>query len=934
MAARMKGGTRVKVAGCWVNHLESPQGYELGKPAFSWIVEGTSGNTESRIQIWEAETLLVDTGWGKLDSLCTRPDMRLKPRTRYLWRVRVRNDQGETAESDQQTFETGKMTEPWMGRWITCEGTETRLPLFSRNFSLKQDGGRICSARLYICGLGLYETRMDGQRIGEDYLTPGCFSYHRWLQAQTYDVTDMLAGKREHTLSVLLGKGWYLSRFAFTKDGLPVWNGEMKLLAELRVRYEDDTEEALGTDESWQVTRSSLVDSGIYDGEIRDDTLPETPAVSARLWEGEAPGMHDRMSVPVRAHEVFTPRLIRTPAGEKVLDIGQNLAGIFRMRVRLPRGRKMRLLFGEAIPDGNFSQENLRSAKAEYVYVSDGKPHELSPCFTYYGFRYVKVEGAEELKPEDFQVLALYSDVPVAGRMRTGHAKINRLISNITWSMKSNFMDTPTDCPQRDERMGWTGDAQIFSETALYLCGAYPFYRKYLFDMSEAQVERNGCVPNTVPPSLGTSAGAVWGDAACIIPWNLYVFTGDRTILEERFESMRAWVEYIRRTDGGDHHWREVYTYGDWLALDSPYPGENQTRGGTDEGFIADVYYRKSALILARAARVLGKEQLAEEYEALGDQILQGIRAEYFSPTGRCCIPTQTAALLTLDEGLHRADRAKQMLRTLLENREDKLATGFVGTAMLCRVLGEHGMAEKAFRLLLNEDYPGWLHEVNLGATTVWERWNSLDPAGHFSSTGMNSLNHYAYGAVAAWLWNGCAGLRPDPDQPGFRHVWIRPLVHWKLGELEAEYPSPMGLYRIYWKVWENNEIELRLEIPAGCGAEVTLPFAEAAEIRKGKTDNPLLADIREETCHVGPGSYAIQYPANRPLVRHLSVEDRLRTLMSEPAVREKLRACIPDVDYLYTYTGDYPLWETMTNLGYPAEQITKTDEAIRGIRV
>ena len=466
-----------------------------------------------------------------------------------------------------------------------------------------------------------------------------------------------------------------------------------QLLAELRVRYEDDTEEALGTDESWQVTRSSLVDSGIYDGEIRDDTLPETPAVSARLWEGEAPGMHDRMSVPVRAHEVFTPRLIRTPAGEKVLDIGQNLAGIFRMRVRLPRGRKMRLLFGEALPDGNFSQENLRSAKAEYVYVSDGKPHELSPCFTYYGFRYVKVEGAEELKPEDFQVLALYSDVPVAGRMRTGHAKINRLISNITWSMKSNFMDTPTDCPQRDERMGWTGDAQIFSETALYLCGAYPFYRKYLFDMSEAQVERNGCVPNTVPPSLGTSAGAVWGDAACIIPWNLYVFTGDRTILEERFESMRAWVEYIRRTDGGDHHWREVYTYGDWLALDSPYPGENQTRGGTDEGFIADVYYRKSALILARAARVLGKEQLAEEYEALGDQILQGIRAEYFSPTGRCCIPTQTAALLTLDEGLHRADRAKQMLRTLLENREDKLATGFVGTAMLCRVLGEHGMA-------------------------------------------------------------------------------------------------------------------------------------------------------------------------------------------------------------------------------------------------
>ena len=924
----------MKVVSLRVNHLESPLGYELGNPTFSWIAEGAEENTESRLQVWDEESLRADTGWGKLDRLCTRVDLCLKPRTRYFWRVKLRNGQGETAESELQTFETGKMGEPWVGRWITCEEQETRMPIFSRKFGPRPFGKKVRAARLYICGLGLYEARLDGRRVGEDYLTPGCFSYHRWLQAQTWDVTEMVDSGREHTLSVLLGKGWYLSRFAFTKDGLPTWSGAMKLLAELRIRYEDGTEETLGTDESWSVTRSNLVDTGIYDGEIRDDTLPEIPAVPAKPCAWNPPKMHDRMSIPVRAHEVFIPRIIRTPAGETVLDVGQNLAGIFRMRVHMARGKKLRLLFGEALQDGCFSQENLRGARAEYVYISGGEPGELSPCFTYYGFRYVRVEGAEDLKPEDFQAIALYSDVPMTGRMKTGHEKINRLISNVTWSMKSNFMDIPTDCPQRDERMGWTGDAQIFSETAMYLCGAYPFYRKYLFDMSEAQAERDGCVPNTVPPSLGSSAGAVWGDAACIIPWNLYVFTGDRSILEERFESMRAWVEYIRRTDGEEHHWRQVYTYGDWLALDSPYPGENQTRGGTDEGFIADVYYRKSVLILSRAARVLGRDALAEEYEALGEKILRGIRDEYFSANGRCCIPTQTAALLTLDEGLHRPDRAVQALRTLLENREDQLTTGFVGTAMLCRVLGEHGLEDKAFRLLLNEDYPGWLYEVNLGATTVWERWNSLDSAGHFSSTGMNSLNHYAYGAVAAWLWNGCAGLRPDPARPGFRHGWIRPLVHWKLGELEAEYPSPMGQYRIYWKVWENNEIELRLEIPAGCDAEVTLPCAQAEELRKEYGDNPLLADIQVGRCHVGSGTYVLRYPADRPLIRHLSVDAHLRALMSEPTVREKLHEFIPDLDYLYTYTGDYPLRETMTNLGYPEDQIRKMDEAIREIPV
>ena len=503
------------------------------------------------------------------------------------------------------------------------------------------------------------------------------------------------------------------------------------------------------------------------------------------------------------------------------------------------------------------------------------------------------------------------------GTIHTGNKKINQLLSNISWGMKSNFVDIPTDCPQRDERMGWTGDAQIFSETACFLADTYAFYRKYLYDMEREQKECGGKVPDVIPSVGMRQSSSVWGDATCIIPWNLYLYYGDDTILKEHYESMKAWLSYIEKTDGDNHGWRKEFHYGDWLALDSPYPGRHQTRGGTDEGFIAEVYYRKSALITAQTAEVLGFDEDRIYYENLAERILEDIRAEYFSVTGRCCINTQTAALLTLEENLGCLDRAREQLRMLLHNHNGKLTTGFVGTPLLCQCLTEQGMEKEAFRILLNEEYPGWLYAVNLGATTVWERWDSVDETGHISEMGMNSLNHYAYGSVAAWIWKEIVGIKPIKEAPGFKKVIISPHVNWKVKSVDAVFPSPSGIYRIQWEITDMFHIHIKIAVPCGCSATVTLPYA------KGRP--PFLLE---------GGSFEDTYETESALCRRLNIEEDLRSLMSYPKSRKILEGEIKNVRYLLSYAGDYPLRETLENLGYHKDIIVRIAERLQEIMI
>lgn len=883
-----------------VNQLKNPLGYMMEKIVFSWKVRGSRGINQrnARIRVGKTsdlneQSIIYDSGFSeKLSSIGTELELSLQPRKRYFWAVTVRSDQGEEISSSVQWFETGKMEEAWSAKWITCNKSQERLPIFFQDISLR---GQVQNARLYICGLGLYEAFYDGQRIGNEYLAPYCNNYNEWVQYQTYDLTEVLG--KNGQLSVLLGNGWYKGRFGFDNDSESNYYGtDWKLLAELHIQYTDGTEEIFGTDESWLVKRSTIYFSDIYDGEQRDDTLPDLPEEKVMLCEPPLGQLTARLSTPVTIHEKFNPvNLITTPAGETVLDLGQEFTGIFSLYVNEPVGTKIHIQTGEILQNGNFYRENLRTAKSEYIYISDGKAKMIQPQFTFYGYRYVKIQGIKRLNKEDFKGLALYSEIPTVGTISTGNELVNKLISNIRWGMKSNFLDVPTDCPQRDERMGWTGDAQIFTPAATFMSDTYAFYRKYLFDMASEQKQMNGKVPQVVPSFGKTGTSSVWGDAACIIPWKLYQFYGDKTILEDQFESMKEWVDYIRGIDGNEHNWRKEFHYGDWLALDHPLGGENGFMGGTDECFIADVYYAISLGIVTKAAHVLGKLKEQEVYSKLENKQYEWIKKEYYTQTGKCCIRTQTAQLLTLEYKLsHNLDEARKMLRILLEESDGKLKTGFVGTPLLCKVLSENNMDDLAYELLLNEEFPGWLNEVKLGATTIWERWNSLDENGDISGTQMNSLNHYAAGAVVEWMFKFVAGINideEDAETPGFRKVIFTPRLNRKLKHAEASYDSATGVYRSSWKFLDENNVCVSVEVPFGGVASLILP--EANEELFQDRSNPIFTQVKDGICILKAGKYSINYRIQEKDFTY-DVDCSMKELLSNEAIKQFLGSSIP----------------------------------------
>lgn len=881
---RMGEGANMRIERLRVNHIVNPLGFDLGDPRFSWDVINAKGTRAQAAQIVVSAggQQVADTGWGQFDSAAARieglSDL-LHPRTRYEWTVSVRTNAGEEAVSEPSWFETGKMDESWDAEWICCEGSEPRHPIFWSKIPLREDSS-IESARLYVCGLGIYDAYLDDIHVGEEYLAPGTHAYDRWLQVATHDVTKLLhAGS---CLELHMGNGWWRGRFGFIPVEKGFYGDDWRLIAELRVRYADGSEQVFGTDGSWQVSRSNVLASSIYDGQQIDDTLPELPTLAATLLDAaEAKAatakLRDRLSLPIAAHETFAPELIHTPADEVVYDVGQNIAGTFRLRVHEPAGTTVRVQCGELLQDGNFYRDNLRSAKAELVYVSDGREHMLEPRFTYYGYRYAKVEGIADPKPEDFEGVALYSAFEEIGHLTTGHALVNQLISNVTWGMKSNFVDTPTDCPQRDERLGWTGDAQVFSATALYLADQYAFYRKYLHDMALEQDKLDGAVSMVVPAfMLCQPANAAWGDATCIIPWNMYLMSGDDSILLEHFDAMRAWVDYVARVDGDDHGWRrDVFQFGDWLALDGP---AGERLGGTDEGYIADLYFWRSARIVADAAHVLGRAEDESRYHMLAERIAAWIRSEYFSATGRCVINTQTSYTLALVNGFGNAEFSAVALDRLLARNGGKLSTGFVGTGFLARALVEAGRVREAYELLLNEDYPGWLHCVRLGATTIWERWNSLDEMGHITGIDMNSLNHYAYGAIVEWLFAYAAGLRFCVHEPGFRRATVAPLTNWRLHMLDYVYRATTGRWRVVWECLDESHLHFLLTVPFGCTADVALPSApkSAYETLGGHT--------------LSAGTYELTYETVEPLRRMPSIDWTLASLMASPDTEAVLK--------------------------------------------
>lgn len=909
-----------------VNHLTNPLGFRMPRTVFSWKVKEAAGKRQeaARLQIAADESMseiLFDSGFdADADSLGYRVALELKPRTRYYWTVTVRSEVGEEAAGAVQWFETAKMQEEWSGRWITCDSSEKRHPYFEKDIEISKSVKR---ARLYICGLGLYEAfytskaaagqsgRVEARseepgrmvRIGEEYLTPYSNDYNEWVQYQTYDVTAILQASGK--LSVLLGNGWYKARFGYAAlEDIGFYGNDWKLIAELRIEYEDGSEEVVGTDDSWSVRRSRITFSNLYDGEMRDDTLPDLEVCQALVCEPPKGVLTERMSLPVIVHETFDPvELIHTPVGELVFDMGQEFTGLFTLRVHEPEGTRIHIQTGEILQGGNFYNENLRSAKSEYIYISDGSEKVIVPHFTFYGYRYVKIQGIPDLKKEDFKGLALYSDFGETGFMKTGNALINRFIENVRWGLKDNFVDVPTDCPQRDERMGWTGDAQVFSPTAMYLTDSYAFYAKYLYDMAKEQSALDGAVPHVVPSCGVEDSACVWGDASCIIPWNMYLFYGDKSILEDQFESMRSWVDYISRVDGDNHGWRDVFHFGDWLALDHPETGSEQVMGGTDEAFIANLYYAVSAGLVAKAAHVLGYQAEEERYGRLSEEQFEVVKKEFYSATGRCCIKTQTALLLTLKYHLSENEElVKKQLLQLFQFSHGKLRTGFVGTPLMSNILSDNGMDSLAYDLLMNEEYPGWLYEVKLGATTVWERWNSLLADGTISGTSMNSMNHYSYGSVLEWMFRHAAGINSIDEAPGFRQVRFAPVLDWRLRSMEASYDSASGVYACSWEMKDKEHVMVSVTVPFGSSALLQLPSAPQ-EVYEDQV-NPMFGDVRDGVCHLQTGSYTVSYRLSETFKKNYDLDTPMWKLKTDPEIVEKLKSVFDLTEIAEEYMG------------------------------
>ena len=843
----------MKIEKLRVNHIENPLGYDMKKIVFSWVVSESTGKFQrcARIRISNKknmETLVFDSGEQEnISSLGYEVPFIPDECTRYYWDVTVTDDLGNTGKSQTAWFETAKGEAGICGQWIGSPFQQNIHPAFYRKFYLSKP---VCEARFYGTALGVFECYVNGIKAGEEYLAPFYTDYNNWLQYVTYDITDMVR-EGENAFGAKLGNGWYKGRFGFIDKLDELYGNRFQFLGEIRVKYEDGTVESIGTDTGWSCAPSEIISSSIYDGEVIDArrTLRGFATVQCEMERfrpataetGTAAQITPRLSPEVRIMEKRKPeRLLHTPKGEWVLDFGQVMTGWVEIDVNLEEGRELFLQYGELLQDDCFYNENLRTAKEEFRYISNGDSAHVRPHFTFYGFRYVKVTGLKEIELTDFTACVIYSDIAETGYLETSDEKVNQLISNTKWGQKGNFLDVPTDCPQRDERMGWTGDAQVFCAAASYHMYTPAFFRKYMYDMKLEQENNAGAVPHVVPDILGQIrkimgevggmepyGSCAWGDAATVIPWTMYLFYGDKSLLEEQYEGMKAWVNYIRNVDvkycGGQYLWKHGFHYGDWLALDNPEKGSSF--GGTDPYYVASAYYYYSAVLTSKAAEVLGKRTDADYYCDLAEKVKSAIQKEYFAD-GTLKLKNQTALILALYFGFAPEQSRKQLIETLktqLDKNNKHMDTGFVGTAYLCLALTEVGLSDYAYTLLLNEDYPSWLYEVNMGATTVWERWNSVLENGKVSDTGMNSMNHYAYGAVAEWIYRGICGLNPVWEEPGFKKVRIAPQIDKRLSGAKMIYDSASGEYRSEWHI-EGDRVVFQISIPFDVKAEFYFP--------------------------------------------------------------------------------------------------------------
>ena len=676
------------------------------------------------------------------------------------------------------------------GQWIAAPLQNTdAVPVFFKSFTSEK---RIHRATLTITALGVYEAWLNGSRVGQFVLAPGWTSYAHRLQVQHYDVTAQL--EKSNELAVLVGRGWFSSPIGFSDELRRAGQSRPRaLLAWLNVEYEDGTQAVIGTDESWLCRESAIRKSEIYDGETFDATFVPPAPVPAQVLDYPYDALIEQEGEEVREQErVQAQRVFTTPEGDVVVDFGQEITGYVAFSVPAKQGDEVLIQHAEVLDrDGNFYNENYRSAKAEIRYTCKEGMNVYHPRLTFYGFRMIRLakwpQRVEDIRPEQFTAIAVYSAIRRTGHVACSNPKLNQFFSNVFWGQSGNFLDVPTDCPQRDERLGWTGDAQVFCKAASYNFDVYRFMRTWLHDLAADQMAQGGKVGHVIPDVLHSEKGsAAWGDAATIIPWQLYMSYGKDEILAEQFASMRAWVDYITNTTTTPGLWTGGEHYGDWLGLDAP---QGSYKGSTREDFIASAFYAYSTALVVKAGRVLGED--TAEYEALYARIVSAFHRAY--PEYR----TQTECVLALHFGLAEDEEAVAQKLCALIEQAGRMETGFVGTPYLLHVLSRYGHTDLAYRLLLREAYPSWLYAVDKGATTVWEHWDGILENGDFWSSDMNSFNHYAYGSVIDWVYERAAGIRPAA--PGFARVMVAPEPADALDWLEASIDTPYGRVSSRW---------------------------------------------------------------------------------------------------------------------------------------
>ena len=715
-----------------------------------------------------------------------------------------------------------------VGKWIGMNvPTGDAVPEYIREWSLAE-GRKVSSAVLTITALGVYEAELNGERVGQFVLAPGWTAYEKRLQVQTYDVTSLLA--QENRIAIKVGKGWYASPmpgWMETEDKARRRDRQTGLIAELRIRYGDGSADVIGTDETWRWVESSIRFSEIYDGETCDssfvDDIPKPCAVIVGPMECLIPqeGEEVREMERVAAKRVFI-----TPAGDRVVDFGQEVTGYVEFTLRARAGERVRILHGEVLDsDGNFYNENYRSARAEINYTCREGLQTWHPRLTFFGFRYLKLaEFPGEAAPEQFTAVVVYSNIRQTGHVATGHAGINQLISNVFWGQKGNFLDVPTDCPQRDERLGWTGDAQVFTRAACLNYDVERFFAKWLKDLAADQ-RADGGVGQVIPDYLPEGApSAAWGDAAAICPWTVYQTYGSDAVLRAQFDSMKRWVDYITGATTTPNLWTGGTHFADWLGLDAP---SGSYKGSTREDFIASAFYAHSTSLVIRAGRALGEDVSA--YESLHAAIVGAFRSAFAD------YRTQTEHVLAVQFGLAEAPQAAaDALAAMVLRDGGRIRTGFVGTPYILHVLADYGHVDLAWSLLLREEYPSWLYPVSRGATTIWEHWDGIMEDGGFWSADMNSFNHYAYGSVIDWIYEKAAGIRHDETHPGFSRAVIAPNPDARLGWLEASIETRNGRIESRWVCQ-----------PDGVRYEIVTPV-------------PATIVIDGSTREVGPGRYIL----------------------------------------------------------------------------